>query len=246
MRLKVVYTVHERNPDGSYGQSTTHVARTASGVSRPAGAEQGSSSKSNKDSSETATTFLKSCLALICYTRPDLIPDVNTDYAISVLDIAESAAGNGRVFEGQGMMGWILAEQNSGTTCIAGKLHKGPPLHHDINNVDPSLEDGDVLEVVLELKPVSWLPLHARRICLLTRHASFNESSIFNMPFGHFISPYLTSLHLLLWSPVNHSASRFLAKTSSPLCLPRQKPQRHKHNLHRRHPKLQLQHLHKA
>lgn len=153
MRLKVVYTVHERNPDGSYGQSTTHVARTASGVSRPAGAaEQGS----NKDSSETATTFLKSCLALICYTRPDLIPDVNTDYSISVLDIAESAAGNGRVFEGQGMMGWILAEQNSGTTCIAGKLQKAPSLSHD-NNVDPSLDDGDVLEVVLELKPVSEL-----------------------------------------------------------------------------------------
>lgn len=148
MRLKVVYTIHERLPDGSYGSSSTHIARSISGVSRPA-AEHGSSSQG----SDTATTFLKSCLALICYTRPDLIPDAHTDYSVSVLDIVESAAGNGRIFEGQGMMGWILAEQNAGNTCIAGKLQKAPSPQRDIHETSSALAE-DILEVVLELKPV--------------------------------------------------------------------------------------------
>lgn len=163
MRLKVVYTVHERLPDGSYGSSSTHVARSISGVSRPA--EQG-----NEDS-DIASTYLKSCLALICYTRPDLIPDAGTDYSVSVLDIVESAGGNGRIFEGQGMMGWILAEQNAGNTCIAGKLQRAPSqkdTQESGSSSAPLVED--VLEVVLELKPVSSLPHSiASLLCLLTR-----------------------------------------------------------------------------
>jgi hypothetical protein len=152
MRLKVVYTVHERTSDGNHGQSTTHIARSASGIARPPSNLAGSEQDSN-----IAVTYLKSCLALICYTRPDLIPDASTDYSISVLDIAESSGNNGRVFEGQGMMGWILAEKNAGSTCITGRLAGGTSSHR---NIDPQTstmarDAEDVLEVVLELKPVS-------------------------------------------------------------------------------------------
>lgn len=196
MRLKVVYTVHERNADGSYGSSTTHVARTASGVSRPASSSE---DHEKQDNPTTATTFLKSCLALICFTRPDLIPDANTDYSVSVLDIAESAAagGNARVFEGQGMMGWILAEQNAGVTCIVGKLQK-PAVTGNSDSADaPPSAAEEVLEVVLELKPVSLLSLHSLRVglCLLTRHVSSKPRSILRS--GHTPSTHCLLLNIL-------------------------------------------------
>lgn len=159
MRLKVVYTLHERNADGSYGSSSTHVARSASGISRPAA----ESSSTGEENEQQATTYLKSCLALICYTRPDLIPDAHTDYSVSALDIVESAAGHGKVFEGQGMMGWILAEHNAGSTCIAGRLLK-PAQREHAGGSSSAASAEETLEVVLELKPVSVPLQHATQL----------------------------------------------------------------------------------
>lgn len=132
MKLKVVYSVCS----AASGTRNTYIARSPSGneIQAVAGG-----------SSRHASTTLKSCLALICYTRPDLTPSASADHAVSVLDILESEelGPNERVFEGKGMMGWLLAESTGGTTRITGRVIEGQS------------DSERTLEIVLELMPVS-------------------------------------------------------------------------------------------
>jgi hypothetical protein len=100
---------------------------------------------------------LKACLAAICLTRPDFVPSSSSDYAVSVLDVLESE----RIFEGKGMMGWLLAEEGQeGTTQVTGRLLDESATRSSAENAN---EDSRALEIVLELVPVSP-PLHFHRV----------------------------------------------------------------------------------
>jgi len=91
-------------------------------------------------------------MGLICYSRPDLIPNEETDYAVSVLDVQETDGlntttsnvnENDKVWEGKGMMSWLLTEKGLGAKVI-GRM-----------TGTAGNEDSQALEVILELMPVS-------------------------------------------------------------------------------------------
>lgn len=124
MRLKVVYSVCVPVS----GQRSTYIARAPWCSSFEAGQQRPS-------------TTLKACLQAICLTRPDLVPSPSADYAVSVLDVTEAE----RIFEGKGMMGWLLADDGDATT-VTGRL------------LDENAGE-QTLEIVLELVPVSLDPI---------------------------------------------------------------------------------------
>ena len=103
-----------------------------------------------------ASTELKACLQAICLTRPDLGPSASSDYAVSVLDVMESE----RIFEGKGMMGWLLAEQQ-GLAQVTGRLIDDPATRTS----GGAGEAAQTLEIVLELVPVSLAFPHSD-LCL--------------------------------------------------------------------------------
>ena len=140
MKVKVVFSIVQ-------GQSRrTHVARGGSNVQVTVLA--GSAGR-------YGSTTLKSCMGLICYSRPDLIPNEETDYAVSVLDVQETDGlvqfnnkgttvnEDDKVWEGKGMMSWLLTEKGLGAKVI-GRM-----------TGNAASEDSQMLEVILELMPVS-------------------------------------------------------------------------------------------
>ena len=148
MRVKVVFTLVQ----AGHGPTTTptrstHVARNTS--NKMAALVDGKPAY--------GFTTLKSCIGLICYTRPDLIPSISVDYAVSVLDPIESEAMvplmGEKVWEGMGMMSWLLGENaNSGSKVVYGRLIE----EWDSGNLDSDNLDAKTLEIVLELMPVSF------------------------------------------------------------------------------------------
>lgn len=134
MRLKVVYSVCTP----SSGQRSTYIARSASCGPVLSGGNQ------------HASTTLKACLQAICITRPNLVPSSSSDYAVSVLDVLEAE----RIFEGKGMMGWLLAEEDNPqqpeqSTRVTGRILDESAARGTAG------EDAQTLEIVLELVPVS-------------------------------------------------------------------------------------------
>jgi len=100
-------------------------------------------------------------MGLICYSRPDLIPNEETDYAVSVLDVQETDGlvdmynnkpavvnEDDKVWEGKGMMSWLLTEKGLGAKVIGRMSGAGS-------------DDSQVLEVILELMPVCVCGFHS-------------------------------------------------------------------------------------
>lgn len=125
MRLHVTFTLATAQSHG-----TRYIARSND-------EDQHQYQIQHKAGSSSASTTLKSVLSLVCYTRPDLIPSSSTDYAVAV--VVQGAGNEGRTMEGRGMMSWLLAENGKGQSRMSGRVTEG----------------GDVLEVALELMPVS-------------------------------------------------------------------------------------------
>jgi len=137
MKVKVVFSIVQ-------GQSRrTHVARGGSNVQVTVLSD-----------ARYGSTTMKSCMGLICYSRPDLIPNQQTDYALSVLDVQETdglaksststISEDDKVWEGKGMMSWLLTEKGLGAKVV-GRM----------TGTAGSSDDSQVLEVILELMPVS-------------------------------------------------------------------------------------------
>lgn len=183
MRLKVVYTTlveQQQQGSGTSGQANasastssfatgsndsnssnqqmrrTYVAR--GGITNQASALNGSAGQ------RYGQTTLKACMGLICYSRPDLIPNSRLDYAVSVLDVRETddlgLTGSDRIWEGKGMMSWLLHEKGPGQKVI-GRI---VPNHQCDDDDQGTTDDGDrqleqekrfMLEVSIELMPVS-------------------------------------------------------------------------------------------
>lgn len=154
MKLKIAYSIVSQAIGTAGGsERRTHIARAKDAATLELLGQDSDIDPALSGPPSFATVTIKSCISLLCCSRPDLVPGPESDYAVSALDPTEiSEDDGGKVFEGMGMMSWLLAEKEPGQTRVVGKV-VAPKYPHSATSSNTSTADM-TLEVVLELMPV--------------------------------------------------------------------------------------------